>query len=96
MRWLYWTRINTKKFKNNWYLSTSRAVSVLEYMVGQGFPQAQLAAAGYADTDPVGDNATKEGQEQNRRIEIILVPDLSELPSMTDEDQEAPPPPSSP
>jgi chemotaxis protein MotB len=84
--------INTKKFKNNWYLSTARAVSVLEYMVAQGFPQAQLAAAGYADTDPVGDNNTKDGQEQNRRIEIILVPDLSELPSMDDSDETPPPP----
>lgn len=77
--------IKTKQFKDNWYLSTARAVSVLEYMISAGFPAEKLAAAGYADKDPVGDNATKEGQELNRRIEIILVPDLSELPQLTDE-----------
>ena len=84
--------IKTRKFKNNWYLSTARAVSVIEFMIDAGFPADKLAAAGYADKDPVGDNTTKEGQEQNRRIEIILVPDLSELPSMDDEETPPPPP----
>jgi chemotaxis protein MotB len=79
--------IKTKKFKNNWYLSTARAVSVLEYMIAQGFPATQLAAAGYADKDPVGDNGTDAGKELNRRIEIIIVPDLSELPQLSEEPQ---------
>ena len=77
--------IKTRKFKNNWVLSTARAVSVVEFMIGAGFPADKLAAAGYADQDPVGDNATEEGREQNRRIEIILVPDLSELPQLAEE-----------
>ncbi len=77
--------IKTRKFKNNWYLSTARAVSVLEFMIGAGFPAQGLAAAGYADKDPVGDNATPAGKELNRRIEIILVPDLSELPQLSEE-----------
>jgi chemotaxis protein MotB len=79
--------IKTKKFKNNWYLSTARAVSVLEYMISEGFPATQLAAAGYADKDPVGDNSSEEGRELNRRIEIIIVPDLSELPQLAEEPQ---------
>ncbi|MCA9676549.1 MAG: OmpA family protein [Kofleriaceae bacterium] len=77
--------IKTRKFKNNWYLSTARAVSVVEFLGLAGFPDSQLAAAGYADKDPVGDNATEEGRELNRRIEIILVPDLSELPQLAEE-----------
>jgi chemotaxis protein MotB len=77
--------IKTKKFKNNWYLSSARAVSVLEYMITSGFPAGQLAAAGYADKDPVGDNGTADGRELNRRIEIIIVPDLSELPQLSEE-----------
>jgi chemotaxis protein MotB len=82
--------IKTKKFKNNWYLSSARAVSVLEYMIDQGFPASQLAAAGYADKDPVdpnADNNSEAAREQNRRIEIIIVPDLSELPQLSEEPQ---------
>ena len=74
--------IKSRKFKNNWYLSTARAVSVVEYMIGQGFPADQLAAAGYSDKDPVASNKTAKGRKQNRRIEIILLPDLSELPKL--------------
>jgi len=74
--------IATEQFKNNWYLSTARAVSVVEYMIGQGFPADQLAAAGYSDKDPVASNKTAKGRKQNRRIEIILLPDLSELPKL--------------
>jgi chemotaxis protein MotB len=77
--------IKSRKFRNNWVLSTARAVSVVEFMTDAGFPADKLAAAGYADKDPVGDNATDAGKEQNRRIEIILVPDLSELPSLAEE-----------
>jgi len=79
--------ISTKKFKNNWFLSSARAVSVVEFMIGAGFPEDRLAAAGYADEDPVGDNGTAQGRELNRRIEIILVPDLTELPSLATEPQ---------
>ncbi len=74
--------IATELFANNWYLSTARAVSVVEFMVEQGFPADQLGAAGYADKDPVAKNKTKKGRQKNRRIEIILVPDLSDLPKL--------------
>jgi chemotaxis protein MotB len=74
--------IATEQFKNNWYLSTARAVSVVEYMIELGFPADQLAAAGYADKDPVASNKTRRGKQRNRRIEIILVPDLSDLPQL--------------
>ncbi len=77
--------IKTELFANNWYLSTARAVTVVEYMIEQGFPASQLAAAGYADKDPVASNKTKKGRKKNRRIEIIVVPDLSELPKLAKE-----------
>lgn len=75
--------IHTVAFKNNWYLSTARANSVVQYMIKGGFPPGQLAAAGYAEYDPVAPNDTEAGREQNRRIEIILVPNLEELPNLT-------------
>ncbi|HVK73912.1 MAG TPA: OmpA family protein [Kofleriaceae bacterium] len=74
--------IATEQFKNNWYLSSARAVTVVEFLIAQGFPADQLAAAGYADKDPVASNKTKKGRQRNRRIEIIVVPDLSELPKL--------------
>jgi flagellar motor protein MotB len=43
-----------------------------------------MAAAGYADQDPASPNDSDAGRELNRRIEIILVPNLSELPQLTD------------
>jgi chemotaxis protein MotB len=75
--------IKTAKFPNNWYLSTARANSVVQHMIKQGFPPKSLAAAGYGEFDPVAANDNEQGREQNRRIEIILLPNLEELPSLT-------------
>ncbi len=75
--------IHTSKFPNNWYLSTARANSVVQFMIKQGFPAKSLAASGYGEFDPVAPNDTEKNREQNRRIEIILVPNLEELPSLT-------------
>ena len=75
--------IKSAEFPNNWYLSTARANSVVQFMIKQQFPATSLAAAGYGEFDPVAPNDKEEGREQNRRIEIILVPNLEELPSLT-------------
>jgi chemotaxis protein MotB len=75
--------ISTPQFANNWYLSSARAIAVAQFMIDNGFPAKQLGAAGYADQDPVASNKTKKGRQKNRRIEIILVPDLSEVPKLT-------------
>ncbi|HVV82473.1 MAG TPA: OmpA family protein [Kofleriaceae bacterium] len=75
--------IKTRQFRNNWVLSTARAVSVVEFMIAQGMPPTQVAAAGYGEEDPVAPNDSDANRELNRRIEIILVPNLSELPQLT-------------
>jgi len=74
--------IKTKKFRSNWELSTQRAVEVTRLLVEGGMKPAQLGAAGYADFDPAASNDTPDGQKQNRRIEIVVEPNLSELPSL--------------
>lgn len=74
--------IKTARYPSNWELSTARAVSVVKALVEAGYPAAKLGAAGYGENDPVGDNTTPEGKEQNRRIEIILMPNLGEIPGM--------------
>jgi chemotaxis protein MotB len=75
--------IKTRQFRNNWVLSTARAVTMVEFMIEHGMPPTQVAAAGYGEQDPVAPNDNAAGRELNRRIEIILVPNLSELPQLT-------------
>lgn len=67
---------------DNWTLSSARAVTVLRFMVDSQVPATRLSAAGYADTQPVASNDTEEGRQQNRRIDIVLLPNLNELPDL--------------
>lgn len=62
-------------FPTNWELSTARAANVVHVLQKQvGIPGERLAVAGYGEFRPVADNSTPEGREQNRRIQIVLVP----------------------
>jgi chemotaxis protein MotB len=74
--------IRTAKFPSNWELSTARAVEVVNFLVANGMKPQQLSAAGFGEFDPVAPNDTPDHQAQNRRIEIVLQPNLSELPSL--------------
>ncbi|HTR49762.1 MAG TPA: OmpA family protein [Kofleriaceae bacterium] len=76
--------IKTELFPSNWELSTRRAVEVVHYLVSQGMNPKLLAAAGYGEFDPVAPNDTVEHRAQNRRIEIVLQPNLSDLPPLDD------------
>jgi chemotaxis protein MotB len=76
--------IKSGKFKSNWELSTQRAVEVVKFMASNGMDAKRLSAAGYADTLPVSNNDSDEGRRQNRRIEIVVVPNIEELPAMDD------------
>ena len=71
--------IHTDRFASNWELSTGRALRVMHFLKEQGVPAATLSAAGYADVDPIGKNDSAEGRKQNRRTEITLQPDISDL-----------------
>lgn len=75
------------KFKSNWELSTERSLVVLDLMVKSGMDPRRLSAAGYADVLPLGNNETDDGRRQNRRIEIVLVPNIEDLPTIDDKAQ---------
>ena len=76
--------IKSGKFKSNWELSAQRAVEVVKFMSKNGMDEKRLSAAGYADTLPVADNGNDDGRRQNRRIEIVVVPNIEDLPPMDD------------
>jgi len=61
------------KPESNLKLSQARAESVVKYLVKKGVAADRLEPIGKGDTEPIGDNATKEGQEQNRRVEFKIV-----------------------
>ncbi len=67
--------IKHSKWKSNWELSTSRATSVLHYLVDtRGINPKRVAAIGYGEYRPVASNDTVEGKRQNRRVEIVILP----------------------
>jgi chemotaxis protein MotB len=72
--------INTKTYPSNWELASARAINVTKEMVAAGMPDKRVSAAAFAETRPTTSNDTEEGRAANRRIEIVLVPDLSDLP----------------
>lgn len=76
--------ISTPRFPSNWELSTARATAVLRFLAGAGIDPDRLSAMGYGDTHPVGDNATAEGQAKNRRVEIVVLTDVSLEPILAD------------
>lgn len=72
--------IHSKVFPSNWELASARASSVLNTMLTEGFPPEHVSLASYGKYDPISDNSTPEARAENRRIAIVVVPDLSGLP----------------
>ncbi|MBN2028855.1 OmpA family protein [bacterium] len=64
-----------EKFPSNWELSTARATNVVRFLQEKvAIDPSRLEAVGLGEHQPVASNETKEGQAQNRRIEIALLP----------------------
>jgi chemotaxis protein MotB len=74
--------IKTRQFRSNWELSAARAVQVVKFLQAEGVDPKRLSAAGYSEYDPVGDNSTDDGRRSNRRIEIVVMPNIEELPTI--------------
>jgi chemotaxis protein MotB len=64
--------ISTPQFPSNWELSTARAISVVRFAIEEGIPASRLAAAGFADQQPLDPRNTEDAYRRNRRIELKL------------------------
>jgi chemotaxis protein MotB len=64
--------ISNPQFQSNWELSTARAISVVRFAIDEGIPAARLAAAGFADKQPIDQGNSEDAYRRNRRIELKL------------------------
>ena len=55
-------------------LSQRRAESVYNYLVSKGVAGVRMEAQGFGSTQPVADNSTVAGRAENRRVEVVILP----------------------
>jgi chemotaxis protein MotB len=65
--------ISTAQFPSNWELSTQRATNVVRILQDEcGVLPTRLRSTGFGEYQPISDNATPEGRQNNRRIDIVI------------------------
>ncbi len=64
--------IQSAQFPSNWQLSASRAIAVVQYLIGKGVSPQRLVAAGFGEYQPIDPGDTEEAYRKNRRIELKL------------------------
>lgn len=80
--------IHTSQFASNWELSTARAVEIVRLFITRyQFSPDRLSAAGYSEYHPIASNATPQGRQLNRRVDVVVkdlsAPKLSTAPPST-------------
>jgi len=76
---------NGPVIKDNWDLSVKRATAIVRILEDANVSEKQITAAGRGEYVPVASNNSKEGKAKNRRIEIILSPNLDEIAKLLTE-----------
>jgi chemotaxis protein MotB len=74
--------LKSSVYKDNWELSAARALSVVRILVQAGMDPKQLLPSAGGEHDPITPNTTAKEMARNRRIEIILMPAINELPPL--------------
>ena len=72
--------IKTAQYPSNWYLASARSIVVVQTLIEGGLSPQMVSAASFSEFQPRVENTSPENKSMNRRIEIIVVPDLSQLP----------------
>lgn len=65
---------NTGSASYNQLLSERRAGSVRDFLLNQGVSPSRTRAVGYGESNPIASNGSAAGREQNRRVELNLIP----------------------
>jgi chemotaxis protein MotB len=69
-------------YHSNWELSVLRATNAVAFLQQAGVPPTQLGAAGSGEHMPDATNDNEKGRKENRRLEIIVMPKLDEIPPL--------------
>ncbi len=77
--------LKNSTFKDNWELSTARALTVTRFLVQAGMKPTNILPAGAGEHDPLVPGASGKELARNRRIEILLLPAINELPPLPKE-----------
>ena len=72
--------IATAEFPDNWRLGAARAMAVIDAMTAAGVPADRLSAATFGQHRKIVPNNSDANKARNRRIEIVIEPDFSDLP----------------
>lgn len=72
--------IKTRKYPSNWELAADRSLVVVKTLMSAGVDGSLVSAGSYGEHRPVAPNSSDAGRAANRRIEIVVMPDLSQLP----------------
>ncbi|MCT6868738.1 OmpA family protein [Apibacter sp.] len=65
--------------KDNWDLSVMRATAITKILQSEGVSPKQMTASGKSEYAPLANNSTATGKAINRRVDIIIAPNLSEI-----------------
>ncbi len=86
--------INTPTYPSNWELSAGRAANVVHVLMKNGVRPERMSAIGYGEYQPIADNSTEQGRNQNRRVVLVVMGNVdSRYPAPPGDGGAVPPPP---
>jgi chemotaxis protein MotB len=72
--------VKGSRYASNWELSAARAASVVKFLIERcGISPSRLSLAGYAQFKPIAPNMPRIGNPENRRVEIVVISEVSDL-----------------
>ncbi len=87
--------IHTPQMASNWELSTARSTELVRLLILRyRFSPERLAAGGYAEFHPIASNDTAQGRAQNRRVDVVILNQLTASTGVAAESQPSKPSPS--